>query len=107
MPDQRQRGVEARTKACNATLEAETPTVDYNCSSSVCSVFLNMITKAGSSPLHTSVCFCFFVFYYKALASNIKGEVDTIGQANIDNTEEPGMRLMSILSNRLHSALWL
>ena len=33
-----------------------------------------------------------FIFYYKALASNIKGEVDKIGQANIDNTEEPGMR---------------
>ena len=34
----------------------------------------------------------FFFFYYKALASNIKGEVDKIGQADIDNTEEPGMR---------------
>ena len=31
-------------------------------------------------------------FYHKALASNIKGEVDKIGRANIDNTEEPGMR---------------
>ena len=31
-------------------------------------------------------------FYYKALASNIKGEVDKSGQANTDNTEERGMR---------------
>ena len=41
------------------------------------------------------VCVCvffFFFFYYKALASNIKGEVDKSGQANFDSTEERGMR---------------
>ena len=36
--------------------------------------------------------FYFIFFYYKALASNIKGEVDKSGQANFDNTEERGMR---------------
>ena len=44
------------------------------------------------SVTHLDLDFYLFIFYYKALASNIKGEVDKIGQANIDNTEEPGMR---------------